>query len=107
MYEEVLKAANCSSLACLKASSQENLAHVDSHLLNDVPTLSGEGNQGPGTGSGLVVDGELITDLPMSLPNLTQRLSRLNGPLTSNMGNGASSPFCHAHLSVLIPSRAL
>lgn len=96
VFDAVLEAANCSSLACLQSTSEEELREVNRYLLNDVPGLSGGGNFGPGIGFGPIVDDDLVPDLPLAVPSLSKSLGRLKGIISSNMANEvseSSSPF--------------
>ncbi|PGH06545.1 hypothetical protein AJ79_06484 [Helicocarpus griseus UAMH5409] len=69
MFNEVLKAANCTSVDCLREASEATLLNANTHLIVD---LSGtySGALGPGAGFTPVVDGKYIEDL---LPVLLQR----------------------------------
>lgn len=90
VFDSILDAANCSSLACLQTTSEDALREVNLFLINDVLSLSGGGNFGPGIGFGPIVDNDLVPDLPIAISTLPKSLSRLKGILTSNMANEVS-----------------
>lgn len=85
VYQAVLNATNCTDIACLRSIQEDSLAEANLYLLNEVPTLSGGGNQGPGIGFGPVVDGFLLPDLTVAAPNLTRAARALKGLITGNM----------------------
>ncbi|KEF60966.1 uncharacterized protein A1O9_02530 [Exophiala aquamarina CBS 119918] len=87
VFDTVLDAANCSSLICLQSVSEEELREVNRYLLNDVPSLSGGGNFGPGIGFGPIVDGDFVPDLPVGIPTLSKSLGRLKAIISANMAN--------------------
>ncbi|KLJ12934.1 hypothetical protein EMPG_12101 [Blastomyces silverae] len=66
VFDEVLRAANCTSVACLRDAPQEVLFKANSFLITDVGDGS-TGALGPLTGFTPVVDGKYIKDLPTAL----------------------------------------
>jgi carboxylesterase type B len=62
VFDEVLKAANCTSVTCLRDTSQEALFKANSFLITNVSD-GRSGALGPGTGFTPVVDGIYIRDL--------------------------------------------
>ncbi|GJN83953.1 hypothetical protein PLIIFM63780_007504 [Purpureocillium lilacinum] len=67
MFDMVLEAANCTSLACLRAAPETTMLHVNDRLINQTPTESGGGTLGPVMGFGPAPDGKLIPDIPSAL----------------------------------------
>lgn len=64
LYEEVLEATNCTSLACLRKVSESTLLAANEYLINVAPSTGGGGNFGPVIGFSPVVDGDYVPDLP-------------------------------------------
>lgn len=93
VFESILSAANCSSLADLRDMSEEALCEVNRRLINDTPSLGGGGNLGPGIGFGPIVDDELVPELPTANLRLHKSLGRLGGMIVANMANEVSD-FC-------------
>lgn len=67
MFDMVLEAANCTSLACLRAAPETTMLHVNDRLIIQTPTESGGGTLGPVMGFGPAPDGKLIPDIPSAL----------------------------------------
>ena len=86
MFDEVLKAANCTSVACLRDSSQETLFKANAFLITNV-TDGSSGAFGPGTGFTPVVDGAYVKDL---VPTLLARGSYNKGIKQVVVGNTAN-----------------
>ncbi|KAL2380361.1 hypothetical protein RJZ90_004654 [Blastomyces dermatitidis] len=66
MFDGILRAANCTTVACLRDAPQEVLFKANSFLINEVGDGS-TGALGPLTGFTPVVDGKYIEDLPTAL----------------------------------------
>lgn len=90
VFDSFLDATNCSSLACLQSTSEDVLREANRYLINDVVSLSGGGNFGPGIGFGPIVDNDLVPDLPIAISTLPKSLGRLQGIIASNMANEVS-----------------
>ncbi|KAE8381133.1 Alpha/Beta hydrolase protein [Aspergillus bertholletiae] len=89
VYDQVLQAANCSSLVCLMDASQEALAVTNKKVLN-LPGGSGGGTLGPGIGIGPFPDGQYLLD---AVPILLQQ-GRYHKNVTAVMaGNTAAEGF--------------
>ncbi|KAB8233433.1 Alpha/Beta hydrolase protein [Aspergillus alliaceus] len=69
VYDQVLKAANCATLACLREASPAALAATNKKVL-DLPGGSGGGSLGPGIGIGPLPDGKHLSD---AVPILLQQ----------------------------------
>ncbi|THC87654.1 hypothetical protein EYZ11_012901 [Aspergillus tanneri] len=67
VYEDVLAAANCTSLECLRSASPEVLVAANYHLISEVPSGAGGGSFGPSIGFAPSPDGVYIRDEPMVL----------------------------------------
>ncbi|KKZ60505.1 hypothetical protein EMCG_04829 [[Emmonsia] crescens] len=67
VYEEILKAANCPTLSCLKGLSADELRDVNHKLVTEGRNDGGGGTFGPGIGFGPVVDGSYVPDAPQVL----------------------------------------
>lgn len=94
VFNEVLKATDCTSVDCLRDASEETLFNANSYLVVNV-TDGKTGALGPGTGFAPVVDGDYITDL---LPTLLTK-GRYNKKVknvavgnTANEGLGMGPP---------------
>ncbi|OGM45680.1 putative carboxyl ester lipase [Aspergillus bombycis] len=61
VYDQVLQAANCSSLTCLRDASPPALAAMNKKAL-ELPGNSGGGTLGPGIGIGPFPDGKYLLD---------------------------------------------
>ena len=68
VYQEVLRAAECDSIACVRDTTEADLFEVNKHMIISLtpPGVGGEA-VGPGLGFTPVVDGEYIQDLPYVL----------------------------------------
>ncbi|KAE8151623.1 Alpha/Beta hydrolase protein [Aspergillus avenaceus] len=62
VFDQALKAANCSSASCLRNASSSTLVDANKELLMGLQGGSGGGTIGPGIGLGPVPDGKYITD---------------------------------------------
>ncbi|UNI16019.1 hypothetical protein JDV02_002496 [Purpureocillium takamizusanense] len=67
MFNMVLTAANCTSLACLRSVSETTMLRINEQLISHTPTESGGGTLGPVMGFGPAPDGKLIPDMPSVL----------------------------------------
>lgn len=67
VWNTILKATNCTDLACLRSVSPETMRATNEYLLNDLVPGSGGGSLGPGVGFTPTVDGELVSDLPLNV----------------------------------------
>lgn len=67
VYQSVLKAANCTSIQCLRDLSETDLKAVNHFLINNTASSSGGGGFGPGMGFGLSPDGKEFADIPLQL----------------------------------------
>ncbi|OJD14759.1 hypothetical protein AJ78_04933 [Emergomyces pasteurianus Ep9510] len=86
VFDEVLKAANCTSVACLRAASPEVLFKVNSFLITDVGDGS-TGALGPLSGFTPIVDGEYIKDLPPALLARGSYNRNMKRVVVGNMAN--------------------
>ncbi|KAL2869050.1 Alpha/Beta hydrolase protein [Aspergillus lucknowensis] len=67
VFNQVLKAANCTSLECLRNASPSTLVEANKYLLTEVPGESGGASFGPGIGLGPFPDGHFIPDAMTAL----------------------------------------
>lgn len=62
VFKEVLKAAKCNSIECLRDAPARTLVATNKHLLTEVASGSGGATFGFGIGFGPIPDGEYIPD---------------------------------------------
>ncbi|OJD24417.1 hypothetical protein ACJ73_04226 [Blastomyces percursus] len=86
VFDEVLRAANCTSVTCLRGASQEVLFKANSFLITDVGDGS-TGALGPLTGFTPVVDGKYIEDLPTALLARGSYKRKVKRIIVANMTN--------------------
>lgn len=67
LFSMVLKAANCTTLSCLRSVPEATLLRVNDRLINKLPSETGGGTLGPVMGFGPAPDGKLIPDIPSAL----------------------------------------
>ncbi|KAJ6440682.1 lipase [Purpureocillium lavendulum] len=67
LFDTVLAAANCTSLACLRSVPEATMLRVNELLINQTPAEGGGGTFGPVLGFGPAPDGRLIPDIPSAL----------------------------------------
>jgi len=67
LFNIVLEATNCTSLACLRSVPESALLRVNDLLINQMPSETGGGTLGPVMGFGPAPDGKLIPDIPSAL----------------------------------------
>ncbi|KAA8645634.1 hypothetical protein EYZ11_003494 [Aspergillus tanneri] len=84
VYNHVLKAANCSSLECLRNAPASVLAAANKHLLFDLHG-GGGGNFGPGMGIGAFADREYIPDAMTVLFHQGRYNKNVKAVLVGNM----------------------
>src|SRR5436190_7162670 len=67
LYNQILGATNCTTLACLRSLPAPALALANNYLISEVPSGGGGGSLGPGIGFAPVVDGDYVPDAPLLL----------------------------------------
>ncbi|KAK3298884.1 Alpha/Beta hydrolase protein [Chaetomium fimeti] len=67
LFDLVLDAANCTSLACLRSAPEAAMLQVNDALINHMPSTGGGGTLGPVLGFGPAPDGHRIPDIPVAL----------------------------------------
>ncbi|PGH04908.1 hypothetical protein GX51_03204 [Blastomyces parvus] len=93
VYESVLEAANCTTLACLRAVPETELEAVNHHLITEVKGASGGGAFGPGIGFAPLVDGSYVPDAPQVLLDqgrFNKNVKSIISANTLNEGQGVS-----------------
>ncbi|KAK2776710.1 hypothetical protein FQN53_002502 [Emmonsiellopsis sp. PD_33] len=94
VYEAVLDATNCTSLACLRAVPEAELEAINHHLISEVKSDSGGGAFGPGIGFAPLVDGSYVPDAPQVLLEkgcFNKKVESVIASNTLNEGQGLSS----------------
>ncbi|KAK2745655.1 hypothetical protein FQN57_003551 [Myotisia sp. PD_48] len=94
VFNEVLKAANCQSLNCLRSASEKTLFDANSYLVVNVSD-GRTGAMGPGAGFAPVVDGKYIRDfLPILLSEgkVNKKVKRVAVSNMENEGTTMSPP---------------
>ncbi|KAF3481766.1 uncharacterized protein GIQ15_04525 [Arthroderma uncinatum] len=94
VYNEVLKAAGCPDLACLRTASSDVLKAANHHLIVEVPTGTGGASFGPGIGFSPAVDGNIVPEEPMILleqGRFHKEVQRVLAANTAFEGNGLST----------------
>ena len=82
----VLKATDCSSVACVRDASEQDLFNANSYLV--VNASDGKsGTLGPGSGFAPFVDGDYITDLLPALLTKGRHNRKVKAVVASNMAN--------------------
>ena len=67
VWEAILNATGCEDLACMRNVSENVMLEADRVLFQDLPIGIGGGSFGPGVGLTPTVDGELLSDVPVSV----------------------------------------
>ncbi|KAK4246890.1 lipase [Corynascus novoguineensis] len=94
LFDFVLGAANCTTLACLRSVPEETMVRANDLLINQMLSESGGGTLGPVMGFGPAPDGTRIPDIPSALlkqGRVHKSLKRLVIGSMAAEGNGLSS----------------
>lgn len=87
VYQQVLTAANCTSLECLRGVSFDTLSKANNYLITDGPTGTGGTAFGPSIGFSPFPDGSYILDEPMVLLQQGRFQHDVKQLITANMQN--------------------
>jgi len=87
LFQAVLNATNCLDVACLRAVPEDVILQANDYLINQIPSESGGGVFGPGSGFGPVLDGRAIPDMPLVSFRKGHYNKRLGSMIIGNMAN--------------------
>ncbi|KAL3474096.1 Alpha/Beta hydrolase protein [Aspergillus californicus] len=85
VFNQVLKAANCTSLHCLRKAPATTLVTANKHVLTEIPGGSGGATFGPSIGLGPFPDGKFIPDAMTTLFNEGRFNKQVRSVISGNM----------------------
>ena len=85
VFNQVLKAANCTSLDCLRNAPATTLMKANKHVLTEIPGGSGGATFGPSIGLGPFPDGQFIPDAMTTLFNKGRFNNQVRSVISGNM----------------------